>query len=93
MNDGMPNALSVIGTAARIETAWGRVTPSVRIMASIAVVASATPVAWLTPAGRAAGWWGVCGALLALAALVDVHERRLPDELLSFALVASLAPM
>ena len=91
MYDGMPNALTVNGTAARFERAWTQVSPLVRISTAAAVVLSAAVAA--TPfASGVDGWWSLCGVVLALAAVIDVHERRLPNGLLTVALLASLVP-
>jgi leader peptidase (prepilin peptidase) / N-methyltransferase len=97
MRDGMPNALTVNGTAARIERAWCEVAPTVRILVRMAVGGSALVAVLLASTspslGAAAACWGVCGALLAVAALVDVRERRLPNGVLAEALLTSLLPM
>jgi Flp pilus assembly protein protease CpaA len=96
MQDGMPDALTVIGTAARIERAWCEITTSERNLASLAISASVALAVCLavgSPSlGAAAMCWGACGATLALAAVVDVHERRLPNTLLALALLTSLLP-
>jgi len=97
MSDGMPNALTVIGTAARIEQAWGEVTTSVRNLARLAFGASLVLPGCLALRQPSVAWvascWGVCGVLLALAAVVDVHERRVPNGLLTAATLTSLLPM
>ena len=97
MQDRMPNALTVIGTAARIERAWCEVTTPVRTVARLAIGASVALAVYLAVGTRSLGaagtCWGVCGVVLALAAVVDVHERRLPNELLAAAGIASLLPM
>jgi leader peptidase (prepilin peptidase)/N-methyltransferase len=97
MHDGMPNALTVIGTAERIERAWREVTASVRSLALLAILTSGVLTASLAlkfpSLGAAAGCWGVCGTLLALAAVVDVHEQRLPNELLAMATLTSVLAM
>jgi len=92
MYDGMPNALTVGGTAARVQRAWQETTFSVRIATTVAIAGSGTVCVGLPFAGSK-GWWGVCGVLLALASLVDVCERRLPNPLLAFACAASLVPI
>jgi leader peptidase (prepilin peptidase)/N-methyltransferase len=92
MYDGMPNALTVGDTAARVREAWHETTFSVRIVTSVAIAGSGTVCVGL-PVTGSKGWWGVCGVLLALAALVDVRERRLPNPLLGLACAASLAPI
>jgi leader peptidase (prepilin peptidase)/N-methyltransferase len=92
MYDGMPNALAVGNAAARIEWAWGQVATSVRISTTTAILASSAIVVGGSSSG-VDGWWAVCGVLLALAALVDVHEQRLPNGVLAFALLVSLVPI
>jgi leader peptidase (prepilin peptidase)/N-methyltransferase len=92
MYDGMPYALTVGGTAARVQRAWQETTFSVRITTMAAIAGSGTVSVGL-PVTGSKGWWGVCGVLLTLAALVDVREHRLPNSLLALACASSLVPI
>lgn len=75
-------------TAERVTAAWVAAHPVARRATVAACVTSAAlgilaPVGTSTRAGIA-----VCGALLAAAALVDVHEHKLPNRLLAAAFAA-----
>ncbi|MGB8859006.1 MAG: prepilin peptidase [Ilumatobacteraceae bacterium] len=76
-------------TADRVVAAWAGARPLVRraLVAACAVAAVLSAVMPASPAVR----WGiaVAGVLLAVAAMVDVHEHRLPNRLLAAALLAS----
>lgn len=80
-------------TAERIGAAWVHATRSTRRAAVLSVLTSVvfgamTPA---TPAVRCAVAAG--GGVIAIAALVDVHERRLPNRLVLVALCSTLAAL
>lgn len=80
-----------IATAERLGTAWDHASSVVRRAAVLAamtsvMVGAAAPLPSVVQVSTA-----VVGVLLVLAALVDVHERRLPNRLLASAAIALLA--
>ena len=79
-----------VSTLARVVAARAGAGPAVRIVWALAVVSSSV-IGHL--AGRlvvAELALGLVGVLLAIAALVDVHEQRLPNALLAVAAVAGV---
>lgn len=84
---------SPVATAERLRTAWDHASSVVRRASVLAamtsvMVGAAAPL----PSGVQISTAAV-GVLLVLAALVDVHERRLPNRLLAAAAVAVVASM
>jgi leader peptidase (prepilin peptidase)/N-methyltransferase len=79
----------VVTTAERVERAWAGAHPVSR-RAVVAACVTAPALGTAAPGGLAVGL-GVAatGQLLALAALVDVHEHKLPNRLLTTALLAT----
>jgi leader peptidase (prepilin peptidase)/N-methyltransferase len=78
-------------TAERVDRAWAAAHPVTR---RAVVAAGATALALGSVAPAVAGVRlaiSMTGLLLALAALVDVHEHRLPNRLLAAALIVSVA--
>ncbi len=78
-------------TTSRVRNAWKCVTDTARRAALAAAVTSvavgtAMPAPWSVRAATA-----FVGVLLVIAALVDLHERRIPNRLLAFAAVVTLA--
>lgn len=72
-------------TADRVANAWQHSTHSARRALLGACAASIVVAIWKSTIALAA-----CGVLLALAALVDLRERRLPNRLLGLASAATL---
>lgn len=78
-------------TLDRVIAAWHAARPAARIGASVAVIGGVV-ISWnvvSVPANRIA--LSLVGALFALAALVDLHEHRLPNRLLAAALFITVA--
>lgn len=72
-------------TAARVVTAWHHSSPLARhslLAAGVTSLALALPLATPLPVAAATA---VAGVVLATAAFVDAHERRLPNRLLALA--------
>ncbi len=80
-------------TAERIGAAWVHATRSTRRVAVLSVLTSVVfgAMAPVAPAARCAV--AASGCVIALAALVDVRERRLPNRLVVLALCCTLAPL
>ncbi|MDO8362838.1 MAG: prepilin peptidase [Actinomycetota bacterium] len=77
-------------TADRIERAWAAAHPVTR-RALVAAFVTAVALSALVGAPMVVKWaCAATGALLAAAALVDMHERRLPNRLLAAALLVTL---
>ena len=80
-------------TAERIGAAWVHATRSTRRAAVLSVLTSVVFGA-MTPATTAVRCAvAATGCVIAVAALVDVHERRLPNRLVLVALCCTLAPL
>jgi prepilin signal peptidase PulO-like enzyme (type II secretory pathway) len=78
-------------TASRLDDAWHSTDDVVR-RAGVAAGATSCLVAMLTPVdGVVRLSCALVGVVLAAAALVDVHERRLPNRLLALGAVIALA--
>lgn len=89
--DAMRVATAIPNTAERIQRAWWHAHPVVRRATAAAFATSVVvPMVW------SAHWWlrlvvAATGVLLALAALVDVHELKIPNRLLALAALVALA--
>lgn len=89
--DAMRVAPAIPNTAERIQRAWWHAHPVVRRATAAALATSVVvPMVW------SAHWWlrlvvAATGVLLALAALVDVHELKIPNRLLALAALVALA--
>lgn len=97
VSDTWGSVQPTVSTAARVHAAWQGTGAAGRAGALLAVLASASlPLSWWV--GRSfvravvdvTPWVvvgsGVAGAILAIAALVDLHEHRLPNVLLTWAM-------
>jgi leader peptidase (prepilin peptidase)/N-methyltransferase len=82
-----------VSTAERVMVAWSHATPTARRVTALAVGTSPILGATLSAPWPVAIGIAIAGALLALAALVDVHEHRLPNRLLAVALASVLLPV
>ena len=87
--DKMPDALIVNCTAARIEQAWWAVHPLQRVVAGVAMATSLVVATRVGHDDAQRAGIAMCGVLLSLAALVDVHEARLPNRVLALAALAA----
>lgn len=88
---GLHTARPAPSTTERLHAAWWEAESLAR-RALVAAVISSVVLGMMVPAGRAVRLSVVVvGGVLALAALVDAHEHRLPNRLLALAAVASLA--
>ena len=88
--DAMRVATAAESTAARMESAWQKASLVVRRATLAAVVTSlAVAASWPVDGWTRAGV-SLTGAALALSALVDVHEYRLPNGLLALAALATV---
>lgn len=78
-------------TAERVVAAWAAAHPVMRRAVLAACVTSAA-ISSVIPAPTSVRWSvAAVGVILAIAAMVDVHEYRLPNRLLLGALAAALA--
>lgn len=69
--------------------AWDAAHPVARRATVAAIVTSIALGGWVPLAALAGAGLALCGALLAVAALVDLHEYRLPNRLLAMALLGA----
>lgn len=80
-----------IFTADRVAAAWDNAATRTRV-ATLGAVAVAAILGSVVPAEATVRWAvAMCGVLLATAALVDLHEHKLPNTLLATAALVTFA--
>ncbi|MEN9645178.1 MAG: Type leader peptidase family [Actinomycetota bacterium] len=80
-------------TADRLGAAWMHATRPTRRAVVLSVLTSVVFGAMTPATNGVRGALVMCGAATAAAALVDVHERRLPNRLVLLALCCTLTPL
>ena len=80
-------------TADRLGAAWMHAKRPTRRAAVLSVLTSVLFGAMTPATNGVRGAVAMCGVATAAAALVDVHERRLPNRLVLLALCCTLAPL
>ena len=81
-----------VSTTERVMVAWVHATPVARRATALAVGTSPILGAMSPTSVPMSVGTSIAGALLALAAVVDLHERRLPNRVLAIACAAVVVP-
>jgi len=86
-----PHAAGELSTASRIDAAWASIGSATKAATVVLACAAVGLAAWWTPVTAYATATGLAIAVLVVAAMVDVVERRLPNGLVALAGIPVLA--